>query len=105
MPDPIELNDNDFFETIKEGITLVDFWAPWCAPCVRQEPIIGAVADKIGDKATIAKLNVDEASKAAKKYGIRAIPTVIIFKDGEIAKQITGLAKEKDLIEIIDNNC
>ena len=97
-----ELNDSTFTETIKEGVTLVDFWAPWCAPCMMQGPIVESVAEKIGDRAKVAKVNVDEAQRAANELGIRAIPTVILFKDGKPVQQFVGVTQEGALLAAIE---
>jgi thioredoxin 1 len=97
-----ELNDSTSTETIKEGVTLVDFWAPWCAPCMMQGPIVESVAEKIGDRATVAKVNVDEAQRAANELGIRAIPTVILFKDGKPVQQFVGVTQEGALLAAIE---
>jgi len=97
-----ELNDSTFPETIKQGVTLVDFWAPWCAPCMMQGPIVESVAEKIGDRATVAKVNVDEAQRAANEFGIRAIPTVILFKDGKPVQQFVGVTQEGALLVAIE---
>ena len=99
----MELNDSNFSETIKEGVTLVDFWAPWCAPCMMQGPIVEGVAGKVGNKAKVAKVNVDEAQQAANELGIRAIPTVILFKDGKSVQQFVGVTQERALISAIDD--
>jgi len=97
-----ELNDGNFSETIKEGVTLVDFWAPWCAPCMMQGPIVEGLAKKVGDKAKVAKANVDEARQAATELGIRSIPTLIVFKDGKPAQQFVGVTQEGELLSAID---
>lgn len=93
----IDLTDETFQETIKTGVTLVDFWAPWCGPCRSQNPIINKIADEVGDTAKICKINVDEHKKSAVQMKIKNIPNIIIFKDGEAVKQIIG-AKPKHLI-------
>jgi thioredoxin 1 len=94
----VELNADNFADTIKEGVTLIDFWAPWCGPCLMQTPILEKVADAIGDKATIAKVNVDEAGALAAQFGVRSIPTLIIFKYGEVVKQSVGVQQEDALV-------
>lgn len=90
----IILNDDNFKKTISRGVTLVDFWAPWCMPCRIQNPIINELAEEYGDKVKICKLDVDENKQWAIKYNIRNIPNLLIFKDGEPIKQLIG-AKPK----------
>jgi len=97
-----DLNDSTFKETIKQGVTLVDFWAPWCAPCMMQGPIVESVAETIGDRAKVAKVNVDDAQQAAAELGIRAIPTVILFKDGKPVQEFVGVTQEGDLLAAIE---
>ena len=88
----------EFNKEIAAGVVLVDFWAPWCPPCRRQGPIVDDVAEKAKDYAKVIKLNVDDEPAVASKYGIRSIPTLIIFKDGEIQKQFQGLTDASTLI-------
>jgi len=102
MATVVELTDSNFSETIEEGVTLVDFWAPWCGPCMMQGPIVERVAEKVGDKAKVAKVNVDEAQAAAAELGIRAIPTVFVFKDGKPVEQFVGVTPEDKLVSAID---
>jgi len=97
-----KLTDANFQGTINKGITLVDFWAPWCTPCKIQGPIVSDVAEEIGDKAKIGKLNVDENQKTAAKYGIRSIPTIYIFKDGEPVKKFVGVKTKTVLVKAIN---
>ena len=85
------LNDDNFEGTIKEGITLVDFWAPWCGPCKVQSPIIDTLSQEMGDKAKIGKLMVDDATKTTQKYEVMSIPTLILYKDGKVIKSWTGV--------------
>ena len=92
-----ELSDSSFAEEIKSGVTLVDFWAPWCGPCKMQIPILDQVAIKIGDKATIAKVNVDDFPAPATQFSVRGIPTLILFKDGEVVQQFVGV-QQKDVL-------
>jgi thioredoxin 1 len=98
-----ELNDATFSEEISSGITIVDFWAPWCGPCRMQIPILDKVSERVGEKATIAKVNVDEAPSVAANYGIRAIPTLILFKDGESVQQFVGVRGEDELVAAIES--
>jgi thioredoxin 1 len=96
-----ELNADNFDAAIASGTVLVDFWAPWCGPCKMQGPILDKVADKIGDKAVIAKVNVDESPALAAKFGVRSIPTLILFKNGEKVKDFIGVQQEVALVEVL----
>ena len=102
MATVMELDDVTFPQIVAAGVTLVDFWAPWCAPCMMQGPIVESVAEQVGDRAKIAKLNVDEAPRAANQLGIRAIPTVILFKDGKSVQQFVGVTQEGALMAAIE---
>jgi thioredoxin 1 len=88
----IELNSSNFDETIKEGVVMVDFWAPWCGPCRMIAPIIDELAEEYEGKAKIAKVNTDEEQDIAIRYGIRSIPTILFFKDGQLVDQMVGAA-------------
>jgi len=93
----LELTDATFKKTIQKGVTLVDFWAPWCMPCKIQGPIVNEVAELMHDKATITKLNIDLHKRTASELGIRSIPTIIIFKDGKPLTKLVG-AKTKNIL-------
>jgi thioredoxin 1 len=92
-----ELTNETFEEEIKEGVTLVDFWAPWCGPCRMQMPHIKQIAKERKDVASICKINVDEHKKPAIKMKIKNIPNIIIFKNGVAKRQLIG-SKPKHLI-------
>jgi thioredoxin 1 len=94
------LTDSNFKEEISEGLVLVDFWAPWCAPCRMLGPIIEEVAKEV-DGVTIGKLNVDEQQSTAREYKVMSIPTVILFKDGEAVESIVGLRAKEVYLDII----
>jgi thioredoxin 1 len=96
----ITVSDKTFDdEVIKSEIpVLVDFWAVWCGPCQMQNPILEEVAKEFEGKAKVAKLNVDENPNSAAKYGIMSIPTLIIFKDGNMVKQMIGV-QSKEILE------
>lgn len=94
----IEIDDDGFEEKVLKSKkpVMVDFWAPWCGPCKAIAPTVEALEKTYGDQMTFAKVNVDENPLSPSKYGVQAIPTLIFFKNGEIAEQITGMvAKEK----------
>ena len=83
---------------------VVDFWAEWCAPCRMMAPTIDALADEYDGKAKVGKLNVDENSSVSDKYQIRGIPTVLIFKNGEVAEQVVGVTSKENLSKLIDKH-
>ena len=100
----IDLTDATFDETVHNSDVpvLVDFWAPWCGPCKMLAPLIGEIANDYQGKAKICKLNTDEARDSAVEFGINAIPTTILFKDGQVQKKWVGLTSKKDLTQAID---
>jgi len=98
----VELNSSNFDSTIADGVTLVDFWAPWCGPCRMIAPIIEELAEDFDGKATIAKVNTDEEQDIAIKYGIRSIPTLLFFKNGEMVDQMIGAAGKQVIADKID---
>jgi len=100
MSEPTAISDADFEqEILKADIpVMVDFWAAWCGPCRAIAPVVEELARDYAGKVKVVKMNVDENAKTPAKYGIRAIPTLIIFKGGQVVEQITG-AVSKSLIE------
>jgi len=99
-----EFTDSNFeAEVLKSsGPVLVDFWAEWCPPCKMLSPIIDKLAKDYGEKAKIGKVDTDSNRDVAMKYAISAIPTVIIFKDGQVAQKFVGFKSERELKEALD---
>jgi len=100
----IQLTDATFDKTVHNSDVpvLVDFWAPWCGPCLMIAPIIHEIAEEYADKAKICRLDTDEARDSAMEFGISAIPTIILFKNGQVQKKWVGLTSKKNLTEAID---
>ena len=96
-----ELTDATFDEAIAQGTVLVDFWAPWCGPCRIQGPIIEEVAGRADAGVTVAKVNVDESPSVAARFGVRSIPTLILFKDGKSERQFVGVQSAEVLMEAL----
>ena len=97
-----ELNASNFDATISEGVTLVDFWAPWCGPCRMVAPVVEELSKDYDGRANICKVNTDEEQDIAVKYGIRSIPTLLVFKNGEIVDQIVGAVPKAQLAAKLD---
>ena len=95
----IELTNENFDTTVSDGLSLVDFWAPWCGPCRMIAPVIDELAGEFEGKANICKVNTDEQQDLAVKYGVRSIPTIIFMKNGEIVDQMVGAASKQALAE------
>jgi len=99
MSDLLQLTDATFAEQVEnaKGAILVDFWAPWCGPCKAMEPVLEQVDGELAE-VTVAQLNVDENPQHAMKYEVMSIPTMILFKDGAIAKRLTGAMPKAALV-------
>ncbi len=95
----IELTNENFDTTVSNGLSLVDFWAPWCGPCRMLAPVIDELAGEFDGKANICKVNTDEEQDLAVKFGVRSIPTIIFMKDGEVVDQMVGAASKQALAE------
>jgi len=83
---------------------LVDFWAEWCGPCKMIAPILSEIAVEYADKVTVGKLNIDQNSETPPKFGIRGIPTLLLFKDGKVAATKVGALSKSQLVEFLDAN-
>jgi thioredoxin 1 len=93
-----EVNDNNFEAEIlkSDKPSIVDFWAEWCAPCRAISPIIKELAEKYGDRVNIVKMNIEDAPQTPGTYGVRAIPTILAFKDGVVVEQLQGARPKAD---------
>lgn len=99
----LHVNASSLDKILTKGLVLVDFWAEWCAPCRMQNPILEELAEQIGDKCLIVKLNVDDNRQIASKYGIRSIPTLMLFNKGKIERQFVGVQPKQTLLTAINN--
>lgn len=96
------LTDQNFMAQVKTGVTLVDFWAGWCMPCKMMAPILNEVADELGDSAKIAKLDVESNRGSSSKFGVRNIPTMILFKNGKEINRFVGAKTKTFLVNEIN---
>jgi thioredoxin 1 len=96
--------DSNFDDEKKSGIVLVDFWAEWCGPCRRLAPTVDALATEFDGRATVAKLNVDENPAIPERYAVRGIPTLLLFKEGELTETIVGLRGKEDIAKMIERH-
>lgn len=99
-----EINGSNFEELIKEGISVVDFWAPWCGPCRMLSPVIDELAEEMSGKINVFKCNVDDSPDIPSKFNIMGVPTLILFKDGKLVAQRSGMAPKKIIQEWIESN-
>ena len=100
----IELNDANFDEIVlkSEKPVMVDFWAEWCGPCRMVSPIVSEIANEYKEKAVIGKLDVDSNPGVSAKYGIRSIPTILFFKNGELANKQVGAVPKSNLVSKLE---
>ncbi len=102
----VHVSDDSFADEVlnAEGPVLIDYWAEWCGPCKMIAPILDEIAEEYGGKLKIAKLNIDENPATPPKYGIRGIPTLMLFKDGNVEATKVGAVSKSQLTAFIDSN-
>ena len=99
-----EVTDGDFNQETKEGLVMIDFWAPWCAPCRMVAPVLEELSNEMGDKLKILKMNVDENPDTAQSFGITSIPTLILFKNGEAVERTVGAAAKEHYANLVSKH-
>jgi thioredoxin 1 len=102
MSNALELNDGNFEAKTAKGVVLIDFWAPWCGPCKMLGPVLDKVSAEIGDKAIIAKINVDDSPQLAQRFGVRSIPAIFVLKNGQTVEQFVGVQDKQKLVAAIE---
>jgi thioredoxin 1 len=102
----IQVNDDNFKKEVLESeeLVLVDFWAPWCMPCRMLAPTIEEIAEEMDGKVKVCKMNVDENVQYPQEYGIMSIPTVMLFKDGQVVETMIGLQPKEEIVKTIQEH-
>lgn len=103
---PKQVTDSSFNDDVlgASGPVVVDFWAEWCGPCKQIAPALEEISSEMGDKVTIAKINIDENPDTPSAYGVRGIPTLMLFKNGEVADTKVGALPKSQLVQWIEQN-
>jgi thioredoxin 1 len=106
MSSIVNIDDANFEAEVKnqKGLVLVDFWAAWCGPCKMIAPILEQISEEMKENLKIMKVNVDENQSTAAKFGIRSIPTVILFKDGIMVEQLVGVRPKEEIKKVINKH-
>jgi len=101
----LHFTDDSFENEVSkyDGVALVDFWAPWCGPCQALGPVIEEISNEYEGKAKVGKVNVDEEREVAEKYMVMSIPSVMVFKNGELVNTLVGLRPKEDYLDAIDS--
>lgn len=100
----VHVSDQNFAKETGEGLVLADFWAPWCGPCKMIAPVLEEIDGEMEEKVQIVKLDVDENQETAGKYGVMSIPTLLLFKDGDVVDQVIGFQPKEALVELINKH-
>ena len=106
MSNAVAVTDADFEQEIEkhDGLAVVDFWATWCGPCVAMAPVIDQVADEYEGKVKVGKLDVDSNPGSASRYQVRGIPTMLLFKNGQVVDQVVGAVGKSKLTQLLDGH-
>ncbi|WP_102026841.1 thioredoxin [Salirhabdus sp. Marseille-P4669] len=100
----VNATDQSFNEETSNGLVLADFWATWCGPCKMIAPVLEELDSEMADKVKIVKLDVDENQETAQKFGVMSIPTLLLFKDGEVVDQVIGYQPKEALTELVNKH-
>lgn len=103
MSNAVSLTAANFDEKLEHGVALVDFWASWCGPCMMLAPTIDEVAEDFAGRADVYKVNVDDEGELAARFGIMSIPTLIVFRNGEVFDKIVGVVPKENIAEVIES--
>ncbi|HLQ71033.1 MAG TPA: thioredoxin [Bacillota bacterium] len=98
------VTDKNFAAETADGLVLADFWAPWCGPCKMIAPVLEEIDGEMGEKVQIVKLDVDENQETAGQYGVMSIPTLLLFKDGNVVDQVVGFQPKEALVDLINKH-
>lgn len=106
MSNAIDVNDSTFEQEVvnASGVTIVDFWAPWCGPCRKLGPVLDEVSQEFDGKVKVVKLNTDENLKTAKEYSVSGLPTLLMFKDGKAVERLVGLMPKTTIVSNIEKH-
>lgn len=101
---PVHLTDDTFNDATASGLTLVDFWAPWCGPCRVVGPVVDQLADEYAGRVSVAKVNVDDHGRMAAEFGVQGIPTLLLLKDGQPVDVIVGAHPKRTIVSMLDRH-